>query len=301
MRDREVGRPGRLISYPRVATRSIRGSIMAEFNRNLAGVPFGGPVSSAEAAAIDAGLRAYMLRIYNYMVLGLVITGIAALGIYMLSVTDDVAAAAKAVRGGAEVPARLAGNMYLTPLGYAVFVSPLKWVVFLSPLALVFGLSFGIERLRPAAAQLLFWIFAALIGVSLGSIFMVYTHTSVVRVFFITAASFGALSLWGYTTKRDLTGMGSFLIMGLFGIVIAGLVNMFLASSAMQWIISVVGVFVFAGLTAWDTQRLKNEYIYGAMDGDTAERTAIMGALSLYLDVVNLFTLLLQLLGQRED
>jgi uncharacterized protein len=301
MRDRGVGRPGRLISDPRVAKRSIRGSIMAEFNRNSAGVSFGGPVSSAEAAAIDAGLRAYMLRVYNYMVLGLVITGIAALGIYMLSVTDDVAAAAKAVRGGAEVPARLAGNMYLTPLGYAVFVSPMKWVVFLSPLALVFGLSFGIERLRPAAAQLLFWIFAALVGVSLGSIFMVYTQTSVVRVFFITAASFGALSLWGYTTKRDLTGMGSFLIMGLFGIVIAGLVNMFLASSAMQWIISVVGVFVFAGLTAWDTQRLKNEYIYGAMDGDTAKRTAIMGALSLYLDVVNLFTLLLQLLGQRED
>jgi FtsH-binding integral membrane protein len=301
MRDRGVGRPGRLISDPRVAKRSIRGSIMAEFNRNLAGMPFGGPVSSAEAAAIDAGLRAYMLRVYNYMVLGLVITGIAALGIYMLSVTDDAAAAAKAVRGSAEVPARLAGNMYLTPLGYAVFVSPLKWAVILSPLALVFGLSFGIERLRPAVAQLLFWIFAALMGVSLGSIFMVYTQTSVVRVFFITAASFGALSLWGYTTRRDLTGMGSFLIMGLFGIVIAGFVNMFLASSAMQWIISVVGVLVFAGLTAWDTQRLKNEYIYGAMDGDTAKRTAIMGALSLYLDVVNLFTMLLQLLGQRED
>ena len=301
MRDRDVGHPGRLISYPRVATGSIRGSIMAEFNRNLAGVPFGGPVSSAEAAAIDAGLRAYMLRIYNYMVLGLVITGIAALGIYMLSVTDDVAAAAKAVRGGAEVPARLAGNMYLTPLGYAVFVSPLKWAVILSPLALVFGLSFGIERLRPAVAQLLFWIFAALMGVSLGSIFMVYTHTSVVRVFFITAASFGALSLWGYTTKRDLTSMGSFLIMGLFGIVIAGLVNMFLASSAMQWIISVVGVFVFAGLTAWDTQRLKNEYIYFAMDGATAQRSAVIGALSLYLDFVNMFTMLLQLLGQRED
>jgi uncharacterized protein len=301
MRDRGVGRPGRLISDPRVAKRSIRGSIMAEFNRNLAGLPFGGPVSSAEAATIDAGLRAYMLRVYNYMVLGLVITGVTALGIYMLSVTDDVTAAARAVRGGTEVPARLAGNMYLTPLGYAVFVSPLKWAVILSPLALVFGLSFGIERLRPAAAQLLFWIFAALMGVSLGSIFMVYTHTSVVRVFFITAASFGALSLWGYTTQRDLTGMGSFLIMGLFGIVIAGLVNIFLASSAMHWIISVVGVLVFAGLTAWDTQRLKNEYIYGAMDGDTAERTAIMGALSLYLDVVNLFTMLLQLLGQRED
>jgi uncharacterized protein len=287
---------------PLVAEGSIRGSIMAEFNRNTASMPFGSPVSSAEAAVIDAGLRAYMLRIYNYMVLGLAITGIAALGIYMLSVTGDMAAAAKVVaRGGTEVPARLAGSMYLTPLGYAVFVSPLKWIVFLAPLALVFGLSFGIERLRPATAQLLFWVYAALIGLSLGSIFMVYTQTSVVRVFFITAASFGALSLWGYTTQRDLTGMGSFLVMGLFGIIIAGVVNLFLASSALQWVISVVGVLVFSGLTAWDTQRLKSEYIYGAMDGDTAERTAIMGALSLYLDFVNLFTLLLQLLGQRED
>jgi uncharacterized protein len=274
--------------------------MMAESNRNMTGV-LGSPVSHAEAAAIDAGLRAYMLRIYNYMVVGLVITGIAALGIYMLSVTGDMTAAAKMVRGGVEVPARLAGNLYLTPLGYAVFVSPLKWVVILAPLALVFGLSFGIERLRPATAQLLFWTYAALIGLSLGSIFMVYTQTSVVRVFFITAASFGALSLWGYTTQRDLTGMGSFLVMGLFGIIIAGLVNVFLASSALQWVISVVGVLVFSGLTAWDTQRLKSEYIYGAMDGDTAERTAIMGALSLYLDFVNLFTLLLQLLGERED
>ena len=205
------------------------------------------------------------------------------------------------VRGGAEIPARLAGNVYLTPLGYAVFVSPLKWVVILAPLGLVFGLSFGIERLRPAVAQLLFWIYAALIGISLGSIFMIYTPTSVVRVFFMTAASFAALSLWGYTTQRDLTGIGSFLAMGLFGIIIAGIVNIFLASSALQWLISGVGVLVFSGLTAWDTQRLKSEYIYGAMDGDTAERTAIMGALSLYLDFVNLFTMLIQLLGQRED
>ena len=280
---------------------SIRGSIMAEFNREIADKPFAGAMSRAEAATIDAGLRAYMLRVYNYMILGLAITGIAALGIYMLSVTDDLTAAAKVVRGGAEIPARLAGNVYLTPLGYAVFVSPLKWAVILAPLALVFGLSFGIERLRPAVAQLLFWIYAALIGISLGSIFMIYTHTSVVRVFFITAASFGALSLWGYTTQRDLTGIGSFLAMGLFGIIIAGIVNIFLASSALQWLISVVGVLVFSGLTAWDTQRLKSEYIYGAMDGDTAERTAIMGALSLYLDFVNLFTMLIQLLGQRED
>jgi uncharacterized protein len=274
---------------------------MAEFNRSVTGGPFGSPVSGAEAAAIDANLRAYMLRIFNYMVLGLVITGVAALGVDMLSVTADVAAAAKVLRGGVEVPARLAGDLYLTQFGVTVFVSPLKWVVFLAPLALVFALSFGIERLRPATARVLFWFYAALVGVSLGSIFMVYTHTSVVRVFFITAASFGALSLWGYTTKRDLTGMGAFLVMGLFGIIIAGFVNVFLASSALQWITSVVGVLVFSGLTAWDTQRLKNEYIYGAMDGDTAERTAIMGALSIYLDFVNLFTMLLQLFGERED
>jgi uncharacterized protein len=284
-----------------VARRSIRGSIMAQSNRDISSMPFGAPVSRAEAAAIDAGLRAYMIRVYNCMVLGLAVTAIAALGIYVLSVTNDAAAAAKILRGGVESSARIAGNLYLTPLGYALFVSPLKWAIILSPLALVFGLSFGIERLRPAIAQLLFWLYAALIGVSLGSVFMMYTHTSVVRVFFITAASFGALSLWGYTTQRDLTGMGSFLVMGLFGIIIAGLVNFFLASSALQWVISVVGVLVFAGLTASDTQRLKNEYIYGAMDGDTGERTAIMGALSLYLNFINLFTLLLQLLGERED
>jgi len=284
-----------------VARRSIRGSIMAQSNRDISDMPFGAPVSRAEAAAIDAGLRAYMIRVYNYMVLGLAVTAIAALGIYALSVTDDVAAAAKVLRGGAESSARLAGNLDLTPLGYALFVSPLKWAIILAPLALVFGLSFGIERLRPAVAQLLFWIYAALIGVSLGSVFMIYTQTSVVRVFFITAASFGALSLWGYTTQRDLTGIGSFLVMGLFGIVIGGLVNIFLASSALQWVISVVGVVIFSGLTAWDTQRLKNEYIYGAMDGDTAERTAIMGALSLYLNFINLFTMLVQLLGERED
>ena len=274
--------------------------MMADFDRNFPRAQYG-TVSRTETAAIDAGLRAYMLRVYNYMVLGLAITGVAALGIYLVSVTDDPASAFKVMRGGVEISARIAGNLYLTPLGHAVFVSPLKWVIILAPLALVFALSFGVERLRPATAQVLFWIYAALVGLSLGSVFMMYTHTSVVRVFFITAASFGGLSLWGYTTQRDLTGMGSFLIMGLFGIVIAGVVNLFLASSALQWVISVVGVFVFAGLTAWDTQRLKSEYIYGAMDGDTAERTAIMGALSLYLDFVNLFTLLLQLLGQREE
>jgi hypothetical protein len=140
-----------------------------------------------------------------------------------------------------------------------------------------------------------------MVGLSLASIFLIYTHTSITRVFFITAASFGALSLWGYTTQRDLSGLGSFAIMGLFGIIIASLVNGFLASSALQWGISVIGVLVFSGLTAWDTQRLKSEYLYGAMDGETVERSAILGALSLYLDFINLFTLLMQLLGQREE
>jgi FtsH-binding integral membrane protein len=275
--------------------------MMSDFDRNAPAAPFGTSIGRAEAAAIDAGLRAYMLSVYNYMVLGLAITGLAALGIYMLSVTGDAATAAKVLRNGIEVPARVAGNMYLTQVGVAMFVSPLKWLVIFAPLGLVFALSFGIERMKPATAQLMFWAYAALVGLSLGSIFMVYTHTSIVRVFFITAASFGALSLWGYTTQRDLTGMGSFLIMGLFGVILASVVNIFLGSSMLQFVVSVVGVLVFAGLTAWDTQRLKNEYIYGAMEGVVAQRAAIMGALSLYLNFINLFTLLLQLLGQREE
>jgi FtsH-binding integral membrane protein len=274
---------------------------MAESSSDRSTALSGAPVSRAEAAAIDAGLRAHMLRIYNYMALGLTVSAIVAVGVYFLSVTDDPTAAARIVRSGTANPARLAANLYLTPIGYALFVSPLKWTIILAPLALAFGLSFGIERVRPAVAQFLFWLYAALIGISLGSVFMIYTQTAVGRVFLITAASFGALSLWGYTTRRDMSGIASFLAMGLCGIIIAGLINIFLASSGLQWVISVAGVLVFSGLTAWNTQRLKNEYIYGAMDGETAERTAIMGALSLYLDFINLFTLLLQLSGERED
>jgi FtsH-binding integral membrane protein len=274
---------------------------MSDFDRNIATAPYGQTIGRAGTVAVDQGLRAYMLHIYNYMIIGLVITGLAALGIYLLSVTVDASAAMKVLRDGAQIPVPISKTMFLTPIGYYVFLSPLKWVIILSPLALVLVLSFGIERLRPAAAQLLFWVFAALMGLSLDSIFMVFTHTSIVRVFFITAASFGALSLWGYTTQRDLTGMGSFLIMGLFGVILASFVNLFMASSALQFIISVVGVLVFSGLTAWDTQRLKNEYIDAAMDGETAERSSIVGALSLYLNYINLFTLLLQLLGQRDE
>ena len=234
---------------------------MSDLDRNYSS-PFGRAAGRVDAATVDAGLRAYMLRIYNYMSIGLAITGLAALGIYMAAVTTDQAAAA----------ARF-GNVLLTPFGYAMFVSPLKWLFILAPLAMVFVISAGINRLQPATAQLLFWVFSALMGVSLSSIFLVYTHTSIVRVFFITAATFGALSLYGYTTRRDMSGLGSFLFMGLIGVIIASLVNLFLVSSALQFVVSVVGVLVFAGLTAWDTQRLKNEYIYGyaSAGGDVAE------------------------------
>jgi FtsH-binding integral membrane protein len=263
---------------------------MSDLDRNYAS-PFGRAAERVDAATVDAGLRSYMLRIYNYMTIGLAITGFAALGVYMAAVTNSAAGAAAKI-----------GNTYLTSFGVAMFVSPLKWVFILAPLVMVFAISFGINRLRPATAQLLFWAFSALMGVSLSSIFLVYTHTSIVRVFFITAATFGALSLYGYTTKRDLSGMGSFLFMGLIGIIIASLVNLIIGSSMLQFIVSVVGVLVFAGLTAWDTQRLKNDYIYGyaGAGGDVAERAAISGALSLYLNFINLFTLLLQLLGQRD-
>lgn len=255
-------------------------------------------------AAIDAGLRAYMLAIYNYMVLGLAITGFAALGIYWLSVTGDASSAATVLRNGAAIPARIAGG-YLTPLGVVLFVSPLRWLVMLSPLAVVLVMSFGINRLSPMAARVIFIVFAALMGISLSTVFLVFTRTSIMRVFFITAAAFGTLSLWGYTTKRDLSGFGSFLIMGLFGVIIASVVNILLGSETIQFLISVIGVLVFAGLTAWDTQRLKDAYLEaepaGGMSAAVAERSAILGALSLYLNFINLFTLLLQLLGQREQ
>jgi FtsH-binding integral membrane protein len=263
---------------------------MSDLDRNYPS-PFGRAAGRADAATVDAGLRSYMLRIYNYMSIGLAITGLAALGIYMVAVAD-----------GSSADAIRIGKLYLTPIGYQIYVGPLKWLFMLAPLGMVFAISAGINKFRPATTQMLFWVFSALMGISLSSIFLVYTHTSIVRVFFITAASFGALSLFGYTTKRDMTGMGSFLLMGLFGVIIASLVNMFIASSALQFFVSVIGVLVFAGLTAWDTQRLKNDYIYGyaSQGGDVAERAAISGALSLYLNFINLFTLLLQLLGQRD-
>lgn len=242
-----------------------------------------------DAAGIDQGLRAYMLKVYNYMAMGLAITGVAALAIATLAVTNDPSAAA----------AQMGNGTLLTSLGVALYGSPLKWVVMLAPLGAVMFLSFRISKMSVSAAQITFWLFAAIMGVSLSSIFLVYTSESIVRVFFITSAAFAGLSLYGYTTKKDLSGWGSFLVMGLIGVIIASIVNIFLASSALQFAISVIGVLVFAGLTAYDTQRIKTMYYEG--DGaETMGKKAIMGALSLYLNFINMFIMLLQLFGNRE-
>jgi FtsH-binding integral membrane protein len=250
---------------------------MSDLDRNLATARTG---YRAEQVAIDAGLRAHMIRVYNYMTAGVALTGLVAWFTFTAAVTDA------------------GGQLQLTSFGHAVFQSPLMWVLVLAPLGLVFLLSFGINRLSASAALTLFFVYAGLLGLSLASIFLVYTGTSITRVFFISAASFGALSLWGYTTQRDLSAMGSFMFMGLIGIIIASLVNIFLRSSGLDWAISVIGVIVFAGLTGWDTQRIKE--MYSPMDdGTVAGRKAVMGALSLYLDFINLFMMLLRLMGDR--
>ncbi len=195
--------------------------------------------------------------------------------------------------------AQMANGKMLTALGAALYTSPLRWVVMLAPLAAVFFLSFRIERLSVSTANAVFWGYAALVGLSLSSIFLVYTGQSVVRTFFVTAASFGALSLYGYTTKRDLSAMGSFLMMGLFGLIIASVVNIFLGSTALQFAISVIGVLIFAGLTAYDTQSIKEMYYEGDAS-DTQGRKIVMGALRLYLDFINMFMFLLQFMGNRD-
>ena len=222
---------------------------------------------------IDEGLRAYMLRVYNLMAMGLAITGVAAWGTFQLAMSNPAFA-----------------NL--------IYASPLRWVLMLAPLALVFFLGFRIHTMSVSAAQTTFWAYAALLGASLSTIFIVFTGASIVQTFFITATAFGALSLYGYTTKRDLTAMGSFLIMGVVGILIASLVNIFLQSSALQFAISAIGVVAFAGLTAYDTQKIKEMYFEGD-DDVTGGRKAIMGALNLYLDFVNLFMFMLQFLGDR--
>ncbi|HUM08546.1 MAG TPA: Bax inhibitor-1/YccA family protein [Acidocella sp.] len=243
--------------------------------------------SAYGSAALDAGLRAYMLRVYNWMASGLVLTGLVAYAIFA-------------------IPA-LHALFYTTAQnaqGYTVEVPTiLSWIAVFAPLAFVMVLSFGVNKLSTQAAQTLFWVFCGAMGASLSTIFMVYTETSIAEVFFITAGTFAATSLYGYTTGKDLTSWGSFFLMGLFGIIIASLVNIFLHSPAVAFAVSILGVFIFVGLTAYDTQRIKADYIqYGSAYGvDMAGKRSVYDALTLYLNFINLFMFLLQLFGQRNQ
>ncbi len=247
---------------------------MSDFDRN-ASLPWGTGVARAGTVEYDQGLRSYMLGIYNLMTLAVGVTSLVAMGIFMLG------------KG--------------SPVVQALYMSPLKWVVMLAPLGFVFFLSLRFERMSYSTLLTTFLAFSATMGLSMGSIGFVFKAGSIVQALFATTAAFGALSLYGYTTKRSLSGMGSFLMMGLFGLIIASLINMFVGSGVMSFVISLLGVLIFAGLTAWDTQRLKEEYDTVAGSAELAAKASVMGALTLYLNFVNMFQFILALTGQRED
>ena len=256
---------------------------MAEFNTMRA-------AAGTRTAAIDEGLRAHMNKVYGTMSVGMLITFAAAWALSGLAVSD--------------VPTgyQIGTDKYLTDLGVALYASPLKWVIMFAPLLFVFGFSAGINRMSAATAQVVFYAFAAVMGISISSIFIVFTGVSIAQTFLVTAIAFAGLSLYGYTTKKDLSGFGTFLLMGLIGLIVASIVNLFLGSGVLSLVISVIGVLIFAGLTAYDTQKIKTDYIEHARYGDSEwlGKSAIMGALSLYLDFINMFMFLLQFLGNRE-
>ena len=258
---------------------------MAEFDTIRSG-------AGVRTTEIDAGLRAHMNKVYGTMSVGMFITFLAAWAIAGMAVTSDPSNAAGMIREG----------QYLTGLGHAIYASPLRWVIMLAPLGMVFGFGAILNRISAAGAQLYFYVFATLMGLSLSSIFLVYTGGSIAQVFLITSIAFAGLSLYGYTTKKDLSGWGTFLIMGVIGLVVAMIVNIFLQSPAIMFAISMIGVLIFAGLTAYDTQKIKTTYLQMAHSGDQEwlGKAAIMGALSLYLDFINMFMFLLQLFGSRE-
>jgi FtsH-binding integral membrane protein len=252
---------------------------MSDYDRNYAARTGYG---AERAAVIDAGLRAYMIRIYNYMASGVALTGVVAYLTFNAAVVTDAAG-------------RITG---MTSFGQAIFGGPLTIVLFLGTLGLVFFMSFRINKLEVGTALTLFLVYAGLLGLMLSSVFLAYTGASITRTFFISAASFGALSLYGYTTQRDLSPVGSFLVMGLFGLILAMVVNIFLKSTGLDFAISAIGVLIFAGLTAWDTQKIKEMYSAND-DGTVSGRKAVMGALTLYLDFINLFLFLLRFMGDR--
>lgn len=236
--------------------------------------------AQSKAVAYDAGLRAYMLKIYNYMASALALTGITALF-------------------AANSPAVLSALYVVNDAGQLAGMSGLGWLVAFAPLGLVLWLSFGVHRMSTQTAQAIYWGYSVLMGLSLTSIFLMYTGESIARTFFVTAGTFGAMSLYGYSTKKDLTSMGSFLIMGVFGLIIASIVNMFLGSPGLGFAISVIGVLIFVGLTAYDTQKLKAMYYQLAGGGEMIAKATIMGALTLYLDFINIFIYLLRFMGDR--
>lgn len=238
--------------------------------------------AAASAADIDAGLRSYMLGVYNYMTTALAVTGLFAYGIKMLAVGTNAA-----------------GQKYLTGLGQLLYTTPLQWVVMLAPIGLMFYLTAAMGKMKLRSAQTMFYVYAGLMGVSLASVLLVFTGESVARVFFITAGAFAGLSLYGYTTKRDLGPIGAFLIMGVIGLLLASIANIFMQSQGMELMISVVGVLLFAGLTAYDTQRIKSMYMVSDSH-EVAQKKSIYGALTLYLDFINMFIMLLRLMGNRE-
>lgn len=250
---------------------------MSDFDRNLAARSG----YRTDQVAIDAGLRAYMIRVYNYMAAGVALTGVVSWLTFSAAVVQNSS-----------------GQLTLTPFGQAIYSGPLTIILLLGTLGMVFFMSFRINRLQPSTALALFLVYAGLLGLMLSSVFLEYTGASITRTFFISAASFGALSLYGYTTQRDLSPIGSFLIMGLFGLIIAMVVQMFLKSAGLDFAISAIGVLIFAGLTAWDTQRIKEMYSAND-DGTVTGRKAVMGALSLYLDFINLFLFMLRFMGNR--
>ena len=231
-----------------------------------------------EGAAFDAGLRSYMLSVYNYMASGVLLTGIVAMLVVQTGAVNAL------------IGARAGGGVGMTGLG---------WIVALAPLGLVMWLSFGINRMSASTAKVLFWAYAALVGASLSTLLLVYTYSSVAQTFFAASAGFASLSLWGYTTKRDLSGLGSFLMVGLVGLIIASIINMFWPSGPMGLMISAVGVLIFAGLTAYDTQKIKSMYFVVQGSGELVAKSAVMGALALYLDFLNMFLFLLRFMGNR--
>ena len=241
--------------------------------------------------AIDEGLRAHMNKVYGLMSVAMVLTALAAWAVSGLAVTTDPSLAV----------AQLGHGVYLNSVGSALYLSPLRWVVIFAPLAMVFAFGAVIQRFSVGAAQLFFYVYAALIGLSLSSIFLVYTQTSIATTFLATAVAFGGLSLYGYTTKRDLSPIASFLMMGLIGLIVVSVINIFLHSTGLAFVVSVAGILIFAGLTAWDTQSIKNDYVQHARGGDSdwMGKAAIMGALRLYLDFINMFMYLLQFMGDR--